>query len=183
MIVDHVGRPFSSGETSGSPQRAAPRLDSPVQTFDVAAEVEKLRTEESWRRNRRNARTLVKEPDFRVVLVALHDGARLEEHRARPDLDPCVARTRPCARPRRGRGVAVRSSYSAWNRTSPTTSRPRAIAPSCLPLPGRPAVKRRPRREMPADGYLRSPVSAVRDFSAAVAGVEVPGHGAIIGSS
>lgn len=82
MTVDHTGRPFSPGETSGSPQRAPHHLDSPVQMFDLASEVERLRAEESWRRNRRNARTLVKELDFRVVLVALQDGARLEEHRA-----------------------------------------------------------------------------------------------------
>lgn len=82
MTVDHGAGLHPSGQTSGSPQRPAHHLARPLLTFDLFAEVEKLRDEESWRRNRRNARTLVKEPDLRIVLVALQSGARLEEHRA-----------------------------------------------------------------------------------------------------
>lgn len=44
--------------------------------------MERLYDEEGWRDGKRNAKTLVKEPDFRMVLVALPHGARLEEHRA-----------------------------------------------------------------------------------------------------
>jgi len=51
-------------------------------TFDLAAEVARLHTEESWRQGVRNAKTLVKEPDLRVVVILLRQGARMEEHRA-----------------------------------------------------------------------------------------------------
>lgn len=82
MMVDHAAGHHPAGQTSGSAQRPTHDLARPLLTFDLAAELERLRREESWRRNGRNAKTLVKEPDFRVVLVALQAGARLEEHRA-----------------------------------------------------------------------------------------------------
>lgn len=82
MVVDHVGGHHPAGQTSGSEQRPTHDLARPLLTFDLAAELERLHNEESWRRNRRNAKTLVKESDFRVVLVALHAGAWLEEHHA-----------------------------------------------------------------------------------------------------
>lgn len=81
-MVDHAQGQHPSGQTSGTEQRPTHDLARPLLTFDLAVEVERLHSEESWRRYKRNAKTLVKEPDFRVVLVALHGGARLEEHRA-----------------------------------------------------------------------------------------------------
>jgi quercetin dioxygenase-like cupin family protein len=54
----------------------------PLLTFDFAAEVARLHTEESWLRGTRNAKTLVKEADFRLILIALRQGGRMEEHRA-----------------------------------------------------------------------------------------------------
>lgn len=53
-----------------------------VMPFDLAAEVERLHLEESWRQGTHTAKTLVKEPDLRVVVVALRQGGRIEEHRA-----------------------------------------------------------------------------------------------------
>jgi quercetin dioxygenase-like cupin family protein len=50
--------------------------------FDLAAELEQLRAEAIWRQGVRNAKTLVKEPDLRVVVILLRQGARMEEHRA-----------------------------------------------------------------------------------------------------
>jgi quercetin dioxygenase-like cupin family protein len=73
-------RPF--GETGGSPQRPGQRLAGPVLTFDLEAELEQLRREATWRQGDRNARTLVKEPDFRIVLTIMKNGARLQEHSA-----------------------------------------------------------------------------------------------------
>src|SRR5215208_4564249 len=70
------------GETSGSPLRPAQRLAGSTLTFDLAAELEQLRGEDSYRSSDRNAKTLVKEPDLRVVLTAIKDGGRLREHRA-----------------------------------------------------------------------------------------------------
>lgn len=82
MTTDHGAGLHPSDQTSGSPQRPAHHLARPLLTFDLVAEADRLREEESWQRNRRNAKTLVKEPDFRVVLVVLQPGARLEEHHA-----------------------------------------------------------------------------------------------------
>jgi len=70
------------GQTSGSPQRPGHRLARPVLDFDLESEVAQLRAEESWRHGTRNAKTLVKEPDFRIVLVTLKRGARIEAHQA-----------------------------------------------------------------------------------------------------
>lgn len=80
-MIDRAGR-HPAGQTSGTQQRPTHDLARPLLTFDLGAEVELLHGEESWRRNGRNAKTLVKEPDLRVVLVALQAGTRLEEHRA-----------------------------------------------------------------------------------------------------
>jgi quercetin dioxygenase-like cupin family protein len=71
-----------AGETGGSPQRPGHQLARPVLAFDLASEVAQLFAEESWQHGTRNAKTLVKGPDFRIVLVALKSGARIEAHRA-----------------------------------------------------------------------------------------------------
>ena len=70
------------GETSGTPRRPAQRLAGPTLTFDLTAELEQLRREETYRSGDRNAKTLAKEPDLRVVLTVLKEGARLREHQA-----------------------------------------------------------------------------------------------------
>ena len=69
------------GETSPSPERDAQQLTGPALHFDVAGEVESLLSEPAWERFDRNARTLVKDGAFRVVLTALKVGAALDEHR------------------------------------------------------------------------------------------------------
>jgi len=50
--------------------------------FDLAREVARLHEEHAWRQGDRNAKALVKEPDFHIVLIALRAGARMEQHRA-----------------------------------------------------------------------------------------------------
>jgi quercetin dioxygenase-like cupin family protein len=55
-------------------------------TFDLAAEAEALTREPTWQAHGHNAKTLVKHPDFRVVLIALRAGARMQEHKT----DQCV---------------------------------------------------------------------------------------------
>lgn len=42
-----------------------------------------MRSEEAYLRGDHTARTLVHEPDLRVVLIAMKAGGRLEEHRAK----------------------------------------------------------------------------------------------------
>jgi quercetin dioxygenase-like cupin family protein len=60
-------------------------LAAPLLSFDFAREVESLRAEELWTLHGHNARTLVKYPEFRLVLVMLREGshmkARESEHR------------------------------------------------------------------------------------------------------
>jgi quercetin dioxygenase-like cupin family protein len=54
-------------------------------SFDLAAEAEALMREPTWQAGH-NAKTLVKHPDFRVVLIVLKAGARMHEH----STDQCV---------------------------------------------------------------------------------------------
>src|SRR5215471_4318944 len=67
-------------QTSGSDQRPARALTGPAMAFDLKLELATLQQEPSWQRNDRNARTLIEEPEFRVVLTALKLGAKLQPH-------------------------------------------------------------------------------------------------------
>ena len=75
-------RPRPEGETTGSAQRPAQHLTGRALDFDLGAEVERLHEEPAWGQGDRNAKTLVKQPDFRVVLTAMKAGARLAQHEA-----------------------------------------------------------------------------------------------------
>jgi quercetin dioxygenase-like cupin family protein len=55
-------------------------MASPFLEFDLTRELEQLHGEATWRGGR-NARTLMKYPDLRVVLTALQAGARIPEHK------------------------------------------------------------------------------------------------------
>ena len=55
-------------------------LDQPVMTFDLPAILVDLKHEPTWRTARRNAVTLLKQPIFRIVLVALQAGAEVASH-------------------------------------------------------------------------------------------------------
>jgi quercetin dioxygenase-like cupin family protein len=70
------------GVTTGSPERPAEQMAASAMDFDLAAELEGLHRERSWTAGERNGKTLVREPDFRVVLTAMHAGTRLAEHEA-----------------------------------------------------------------------------------------------------
>lgn len=63
-------------------ERPAAHLADPIGALDLRAEVARLRDEEPWRRSGRHSRTLIKDADLRVVLLALRAGARLEKHHA-----------------------------------------------------------------------------------------------------
>lgn len=62
------------------------RVRQPVPTsgillaFDLRKEVGRLESEQPWQAEH-TANTIVKYPDFRIVLVALKAGSRLHEHR------------------------------------------------------------------------------------------------------
>ena len=70
------------GETSGSPERAAQRLTGASLHFDLHAEAAQLHYERGFRETDRGANTLVSTPALRLVLTALRQGARLQEHQA-----------------------------------------------------------------------------------------------------
>ena len=55
-------------------------MASPFLEFDLTREVEQLHSEATWKTGR-NARTLIKYDDFRVVLTALQANTRIPEHK------------------------------------------------------------------------------------------------------
>lgn len=55
-------------------------LAAPLLTVDLNREIEQLRSESRWQSGH-TAKTLAKYPDFRVVLVVIKAGGRLEKHR------------------------------------------------------------------------------------------------------
>ena len=71
---DAVRAVRAPGETSDSPQRPPQRMHGTALAFDLEAQSDLLRQEASWQRGDRNAKTLVKEEGFRVVLVVYHPG-------------------------------------------------------------------------------------------------------------
>jgi quercetin dioxygenase-like cupin family protein len=72
----------SPKQSTGSAAIRSPGpLESPILTFDLNAEIARLRSENAWQGGR-NSKTLVKHPDFRVVLTDLKSNARLHEHKA-----------------------------------------------------------------------------------------------------
>ncbi len=84
-------------EDEGNSLTRLPELAQPLLQFDFAAEIEHLRQEESWQRGTgRSSRTLVKQPDFRIVLVAMKAATEMKEHRAdgRISIQTIVGRVR-----------------------------------------------------------------------------------------
>lgn len=71
------GRHNPPGWTSTSPERPAQRMEAAFLAFDLDLEIEQLRAEPSWLQGDRNAKTLVKEAELRVVLTIMKAGARL----------------------------------------------------------------------------------------------------------
>jgi hypothetical protein len=73
----------ASDSTTVSHLNRLPELAISVSQFDLRQEIQLLRKEESWRRGiGRSSRTLVKQQDFRIVLVLMKANTRLTEHRA-----------------------------------------------------------------------------------------------------
>lgn len=68
---------------SRTPLPRLPELADSVIQFDLAKEIEKAHTKESWGREAgRSSETLVKQGDFRVVLISMKAQTRMGEHRA-----------------------------------------------------------------------------------------------------
>lgn len=63
-------------------QRAPEPTGSPFLSFELQAELHRLRTEDHPWQAGRNAKILVKHPDFRILLIGLRAGTHIAEHRA-----------------------------------------------------------------------------------------------------
>lgn len=61
------------------PQRLPDATAGPSLEFDLAAEIEGLRREPAYASGR-NAKTVAKYDDFRIVLTAIKGGTRVQEH-------------------------------------------------------------------------------------------------------
>jgi quercetin dioxygenase-like cupin family protein len=57
-------------------------LHGPLQSFDLGAEVSRLRQEKVWQEGKRNAIALRKGEGLNVVLLVMREGDRLDEHSA-----------------------------------------------------------------------------------------------------
>jgi len=77
-----AGRTRPVGQTSPTNERPAQTVTGTLMTFDLQAELTRLREEEAWQREGHNAKTLVKESDLRLVLVTLKSKTWLPNHRA-----------------------------------------------------------------------------------------------------
>ena len=72
----------SPEDISAGPQRAPEPTGSPFLSFELPAELHRLRTEDHPWQAGRNAKILVKYPDFRVLLIGLRPGTHIAEHHA-----------------------------------------------------------------------------------------------------
>ena len=64
--------------TRGHQLSRLPELATSISQFDLQEEIRLLRNEESWQRaTGRSSKTLVKQQDFRIVLVLMKAGTRL----------------------------------------------------------------------------------------------------------
>lgn len=59
-----------------------PASTSSGATFDLASAERELRTEDAYLRQGHTARTLVREPDLRIVFLVMKANSRIAEHRA-----------------------------------------------------------------------------------------------------
>ena len=67
----------------GTPERLVGPLTGPVLTFNLPDELGLLHRELEWQNFGRNSKTLVKQPDLRVVLSVLRHGVHIAEHTTR----------------------------------------------------------------------------------------------------
>lgn len=73
-----------SDATDPTPHRQRPHpgpMAGPFLEFDLGREIQQLQQEHTWSTGK-NSRTLVKHGSFRVVLMALKSGTRVQEHKA-----------------------------------------------------------------------------------------------------
>ena len=66
-------------EPSRGAARATEPTEGPSLTFDLAEQIASLRQEPYWQSGR-NSKTIVKYPDFRIVLTAIKANTTIHEH-------------------------------------------------------------------------------------------------------
>jgi quercetin dioxygenase-like cupin family protein len=74
-MTNTAERPSRSGAV-----RTPGPLGNPMLTFDLNAEIKRLREENAWQGGR-DSKTLVKNEDFRIVLTVMKANALLHEHK------------------------------------------------------------------------------------------------------
>lgn len=76
---------MNSHEKHDRPERKSVHertLDAPLLNFSIREKIEELKNESEWKQGDRNAITLQKNDDLRVVLMSVRKGTVLQEHRA-----------------------------------------------------------------------------------------------------
>lgn len=71
-----------SSSMSHSTTHGGPPVTAPILTFDLESELELLRRQQNYQTGEPIGRTLVKQPDLRIVLMTSQKGGRLVEHHA-----------------------------------------------------------------------------------------------------
>lgn len=80
MPGQQLSNSHPTGRTTGTAQRPSRDHVGQALTFDIEAELVRLRGEDHWRLHGRNSKTLVKEPNLRLVLIAMQAGTQVDEH-------------------------------------------------------------------------------------------------------
>ncbi len=57
-------------------------MDAPLVSIDVPGFIKEIKSEVAWKKNDRNAITLYKTDNMRIVLIALHEDAVISKHTA-----------------------------------------------------------------------------------------------------
>ena len=57
-------------------------LDDSIIVLDLESQLKEIKLEDAWDLHGHNARTIVKHPDFRIVLIAMKTGTRIPKHNA-----------------------------------------------------------------------------------------------------
>src|SRR5690606_7770887 len=81
MATQSAGESARAAESGQASVRSLPGLAEKIMFRDLAADEAQLRQEDEWQRMGRNAMTLVKYPDLRVVLTVMKAGSRIERNR------------------------------------------------------------------------------------------------------
>lgn len=71
-----------SNEATAKRPQGDRMLDAQLVTISINSLVEQVRTEEQWISSDRNAITVFKSDGMRIVLIALHKGAKMARHTA-----------------------------------------------------------------------------------------------------